>query len=126
MTRRVGTLIACAHQLTNPVLPYNNSQAGLTPLQARTKPGTKPLDLSTAYGVLEAWADPNARVDEEGNTALHLCELPQIIEALAGHPRVDVNALNTVRQSMGRSANPLKYFPRTRDHIPIDTIHTRS
>ena len=70
----------------------------MTPLQARTKPGTKPLDLSTAYGVLEAWADPNASVDEEGNTALHLCELPQIIEALAGHPLVDVNAVNTVRK----------------------------
>ena len=83
---------------SNPVLPYNNAQAGLTPLQARTKPGTKPLDLSTAYGVLEAWADPNASVDKEGNTALHLCELPQIIEALAGHPLVDVNAVNTVRK----------------------------
>ena len=85
-----------AHQI-HVVLPYN-FQAGLTPLQARTKPGTKPFDLSTAYGVLEAWADPNASVDEEGNTALHLCELPQIIEALAGHPLVDVNAVNTVRK----------------------------
>ena len=70
----------------------------MTPLQARTKPDTNPLDLSTAYGVLEAWADPSASVDEEGNTALHLCELPQIIEALAGHPLVDVNAVNTVRK----------------------------
>ena len=89
-------LVAGPHQL-RPPHPYA-FQAGLTPLQARTKPGTKPLDLSTAYGVLQAWADPNASFDEEGNTALHLCELPQIIEALAGHPLVDVNAVNTVRK----------------------------
>ena len=82
---------------SNPILPFN-FQAGLTPLQARTKPDTSPFDLSTAYGVLAAWADPNASVDVEGNTAVHLCELPQIIEALAGHPLVDVNAVNTVRK----------------------------
>ena len=70
----------------------------MTPLQARTKPDTNPLDLSTAYGVLAAWADPNASVDEEGNTALHLCESPRVIEALIEHPLVEVNATNKVRQ----------------------------
>ena len=54
--------------------------------------------MSTAYGVLQAWPNPNASFDEEGNTALHLCESPHVIEALAGHPLVDVNAVNTVRK----------------------------
>ena len=46
--------------------------------------------------ILEAWFDPNVVIDEEGNTALHVCESPRVMTFLLERPLINMNATNKV------------------------------
>ena len=46
-------------------------------------------------------ADPSALVDEDGNTMLHNADTAEEITALLKSSFINVDATNTVRQSMG-------------------------
>ena len=70
-------------------------QAGKTPLQTHAQS----RKLRTA--LVAGGADPNVPLDEDGNTLLHNAETAAEITALLKSSFIDVDAKNTVRQSMG-------------------------
>ena len=57
---------------------------------------------------------------------LHNADTAAEITALIKSSFIKVDATNTVRQWMGMISKPSQVLPRTRDHIPSDTIYTRS